>query len=123
MLALPFLQKKSSGPSQISLYLQKIHWNTRKFTNQELEVLLVDKMIQYLEHKSISVNFICDFAKEIQKKTGDQINSKLFSMITILLALDKEIKNKKIAVSNNKTIKYILDKTQKIATGKSFIHS
>lgn len=122
MLALSFLPKKSS-PSELSLYLKKIHWHTRKFTSKELEVLLVNKLITYLQSKSISVHFICDFSKEIERKIGDQMNAELLSMTTILNALDKKIRNKEIQTSNNKTIKYILDKTQKIATGKSFIHS
>ncbi|HEX8965544.1 MAG TPA: hypothetical protein VF820_03885 [Patescibacteria group bacterium] len=122
MLALSFLPKKSS-PSELSLYLKKIHWHTRKFTSKELEVLLVNKLITYLQSKSISVHFICDFSKEIERKIGNQMNAELLSMTTILNALDKKIRNKEIQTSNNKTIKYILDKTQKIATGKSFIHS
>jgi hypothetical protein len=120
LLSFPF--KKPPHQTHLKTYLKQVKGRTVHFTNEAFEGKLVCTMCRYLSGKIADINTILELAEDIRKQQGKMMNSELSSMTTILHHLSQKLQKKEIDINDEKTIRRIINKTQHIVTGKSFLN-
>ncbi len=120
-ISFPF-QKSPQYPLSLQKYLKRLKWNTKHFTNKELEGKLTSIMYKYLSGKITDIHIILGLSEEIRKKQGKRMHLELSSMTTLLHHLSQKIHKKEIDPEDTKMLHMIINRIQQIATRKSFLN-
>ena len=99
-------------------YLKEIQWDSTTYSNNTLQGMLVKSIIFYLDGKG-DLDFVLQFAEEINKKQGKVMNRELKEATKILCNLTENIKNKTILPTDNDTIFNTIDDAQLVITRTS----
>lgn len=113
-----FSKKNNLTNEALKKYLQEIKWVSTTFPNNILQGMLVKSIIFYLDGKG-ELDFVLQFAEEINKKQGKEMSRELKEATKMLCNLSENLKNKTILKTDSETIINIIDDAQLVITGTS----
>src|SRR6266581_8395573 len=105
--------------NNLQIYLYRINWNEKQFTNDRLEIMLAASCLRYLGNLE-DISFILGLSKTIREKYQEISSLPLHHAISILHDLTDELHNNTLLSTDTEIIRKNINNAQEVITRRKY---